>query len=190
MSSFNIKKLIFLLIFFSFSCIEARVREVTITWNAPLCLSSCVAGLYDQFMKIPGVEEVDMAPGRARLKWQPDAPFSFVPINTAMSMIGLSIIELRVKVSGAIIHNANSVTLVSKPDGTWFNLRSTPIPVPNQYVEQFNISNYSLHPQMYQELLEAEEKQQEVEITGQIFEPERSPPLVLIIERKQLAKPQ
>ena len=170
--------------------IQAKIDEVTITWTPQLCLYSCAAELNNRFLKIPGVAEVDLnqPAGRAKLKWEPESPFTYAPINAAMSWIGLSIIELRIKVSGYIVHDEKSVTLVSKPDGTRFVLKSPTNPIYNQYVEQFNIYGYSMNAQMRDELLEAEENKLEVEITGQIFEPERSPPLVLIIERKQIVK--
>ncbi len=97
-------------------------------------------------------------------------------------MIGLSINELRVKVKGHISHDQQKVSLTSKPDGSIFILKSPTYNTANQYSEQFSIYAYGMTPWLRTEMLDAEQKQEEVEIDGPIFEPERSPPLILIVE--------
>jgi len=170
--------------------LEAEIDEVTITWTAGLCSSSCVKGLYDQFRKIPGVKEISInqSQGQAFLRWQPNASFSYQPVEVAMALIGLYVNNIKVKVRGTIVNDSPGVyNIVSIGDSTSFTLMAIPTPQRNQYVDQYSPYNRQLSPEMVKQLQQAQQKQQIATISGPLFMPWRSPPLYLVIENIQFS---
>ncbi|MBA3957486.1 MAG: hypothetical protein H0X51_03705 [Parachlamydiaceae bacterium] len=172
--------------------LQAEVQKVTIKWTAMACKELCVQGLAKQFYLIKGVSnvQIDQGAGQAILTWKPDQIFTFAPINTAMSMIGLAINNIQIKVRGTVRHDDRTVTLVSIGDGTLFQLIGPVMPSPSQYVIQYNTGSRTLPPHLREELLEGEAGSQVAMIEGPLLMPERSPPLQLVIERLQFSKPQ
>lgn len=186
-------RLLHTIIFFclALSHLPAEIEHVSVKWVSAACLESCAHGLQQQFSKIPGVAEVsvDQAAGRADLRWKPNAPFAYYPIHAAMSMIGPSIKNLRVRVKGTIKHDAKTVSLVSLGDYTTFILLSPLTPSPNEYTIMYNVETHKLLPNMREQLLQAEANKQTVTIEGPLFQPERAPPLLLITETVNVTKP-
>lgn len=171
------------------SSLRAEIDEVMIQWTPMLCQGSCVQGLYQQFGKIPGLANVEISQpqGQALLIYQRGAPYTYGPINTAMAMIGLSINQMRAKVTGFISHSERDVFLTSTGDGTIFTLISPLRPQPYGYAvpydyNLYNSGNRPLNDMTREQLLEAEQAQVELTIAGPIFVPERSPPNYLITE--------
>lgn len=167
-----------------YSSLQAEIESITIKWTALECQQSCIAGLEKQFRNINGVADVVMnqPAGMATLRWKPDVALTFPPINTAMSMIGLSINILRVKVRGTISHDAKTVTLNSLGDNTRFLLMSPVTPKRYEMVEEFNPETHVLTPAQREQFLRAQDADQIAIVEGPIFEPERSPPLKIIVE--------
>lgn len=168
--------------------LKAEIQEVTISWTAQECLGSCAKGLYDQFRKIHGVSEISInqSAGQASLRWEPNASFSYQPVQVAMQLMGLAINNIKVRVRGTIRNDSpTSFRLVSIGDSTSFTLAATPPPVKNQYVEQYNAQNRTLPKEMIQQLFEAQINDQIATISGPLFAPWRSPPLYLVIEKIQ-----
>lgn len=165
--------------------LHAEIQEVTITWTAQECLGSCAQGLYAQFKKIPAVSEINInqSAGRATLKWRPNAPFSYQSIDTAMRLIGLYINNIKVSVRGTVVHDSpTTFRVLSIGDHSSFTLLSVPTAAPNQYVVQNNVQNRTLPPSTINQLLQAQQNNQTVTVSGPLFEPWRSPPVYLIIE--------
>lgn len=176
----------------NFPVLQAEIESITIKWTPLLCQQSCIAGLEKQFRNINGVADVEMnqSAGQAILRWKPDVQLTFMPINNAMQMIGLSINTLRVKVRGSISHDARTVTLNSLGDNTRFLLMSVVTPKTIEMSEEFNPQTHILSPAQRDEFLEAQTADQVAIVEGPIFEPERSPPLKVIVEKVKFVKPE
>ena len=174
----------------SYSFLQAEIESITIKWTPLLCQQSCIAGLEKQFRNINGVADVVMnqPAGMATLRWKPDVALTFPPINTAMSMIGLSINDLRVKVRGTISHDAKTVTLNSLGDNTRFLLMSPVTPKRFEMAEEFNPATHILSPSQRDQFLQAQDADQVAIVEGPIFEPERSPPLKLVVGNVKFIK--
>jgi len=174
-----------------FAPTNGEIQQIVVKWTPGLCTSSCIAGLDKQFKKIAGVASVslDQASAQAFLQWKPNYPFSYTPIQYAMSAIGLYVTEFRMKVRGTIEHDKTNVFLVSIGDNTSFTLLSPIIPTPSQSPQLFNVESYQLTPQLKERLIATEAQHQVVSISGPIFQPWLSPPLLLIVESLNIEKP-
>lgn len=181
---------IFIFSCLAFSALQAEIENITIKWTAMECQQSCIIGLEKQFRNINGVSDVIMnqSAGQAVLQWKPGVVLTFPPINTAMSMIGLSINEMHVKVRGTISHDARTVTINSLGDNTRFLLLSPVTPKSYVMVEEFNPQTHLLIPSTREQFIQAQDAAQIAIVEGPIFEPERSPPLKLVIARVKFIK--
>lgn len=160
----------------------AEVETVKIKWTPTLCrLESCIKGLEQQFRRIKGVADVEMnqADGQAILRWKPDVQFSYPPINTAMSMIGLSVNDIRIRVRGRVAHDSQYTFLISIGDETRFRLLGPIQPQPLTYNVQYNELVHPLTLELQDRLNGAEKDKRIVTIEGPFLQPERSPPLPL-----------
>jgi len=167
-------------------CLHSEIEFVTITWNPMLCKGSCPALLEKQFKKIPGIAEynIDQAAGQATLKWKPNVPYSFGPINTAMRMVGPSIKNIRLRVHGSIQHTKDNVYLISRGDNTRLSLINPVIPDPKGQSVQYNLAGRTLTPAMRQQFLDAEAKNQIATVEGPLFMTERHySPEVLVVDQ-------
>lgn len=162
----------------------SEIQQVTIKWIPMQCQASCMKGLEAAFRKIPGVTAINMNQpgGQAELQWRPNAILAMGPINAAMSSIGLSIEDIRVRVRGSIVHDDRDVYIVSLGDSTMFKLMGPLVPKPNQYTMNSSVYNRPLSPQMRDELLQAQADGKLAVLTGPLFESERSPPIMVIVE--------
>lgn len=187
----HICSLVYSCMIFSSAHLSADIDHVTIKWTTGLCTSSCVTTLKDQFSKVPGVAKIEITQGQGQmsLQWKPNVPFNFIPINGAMSLVGLSIQDLRIKARGNISHDNQRVFLTSTGDNTRFQLLGPVQPSEHHYVIEFSPFTHPLSADMRKDLLDAEAAHQIVTIEGPILEPERSPPLYLIVERITQDKP-
>lgn len=175
--------------------LNADIEKVTIQWTQARynCDAGCLQLLDNQFRKIPGVSSVAINQGAAQavLQWDPNAPFSYTAIDTAMRMVGPSIdnLGIRLKIRGTIRHDANTVTLISLGDNTNYFLLSPITPSSTQYVDPESVASHPLWPQVRTELLDAEAQNLLVTVEGPLFQPERAPPYYIIVEQKKVSKP-
>lgn len=156
----------------------AEIERVTVRWDKGICLQTCAESLAEQFRKIPDVTEVNVnqAAAQADLKWKKDVAFSWLPVMSALSMIGLFPEDVRIRVRGIITHDEKHINLISKPDGTFFVLFSPVTPNLGGYTEMFSQYAYSVSPDARDQLLQAEQAGKLVTVEGPILQPERSPP--------------
>lgn len=181
-------KLIYLFLIttiFHIDTIRAEIQEMTLSWTALACQSSCVQGLYGQFQRIPGVDSVSINQnaGQAAFRWKQNVPFSYRDVKTAMQLIGLAINNIKLRVRGTIVQDSpTSFRLISAGDKSGFTLISIAAPTTNQYVEQFNAQNRGLSPTLIAQLQGAMAKNQTVVVYGPLFTPWRAPPLFLVVE--------
>ncbi len=174
--------------FLFFSQASAQVEEAVIRWTPGVCTASCAAGIRTQLNKINGVSEISVNEnqGQAVLKYNKGARFSLDQITLAMQMMGIWTEEIHLKVTGTVRQAGQDLFLASSGDGTQFLLlgQARPFPgqPPNVYVDQYNTANRALPDDVRKLLLDKATQKQEVIITGPIFQPERAPPLMLIVE--------
>lgn len=180
-----------------FNSTNAEIQSVTLQWipfqyDIPACTESCGEQIIKQLEKINSVEsvQVDLGGGKVNLLWRRGIPFSYPAVDAAMRLAGPGINEIHIKARGAIIHNRDSVTLISKDDGTRFILLGPLFARPNQYVVEFNTASYPLPPETREQLINAENNRQYVTISGKLLLPEQSPPLYLIIANMQIGQPE
>ncbi|CDZ80347.1 hypothetical protein BN1013_00857 [Candidatus Rubidus massiliensis] len=168
------------------SCLFAEVETVVIRWwYSSACLGSCVRDIIKYFSRVYGVAEVSVqqTEGQISIRWKPYVTFEFLPMDTTMRLIGLSIREIRVKVQGTIEHDVDNIWLVSTGDNTRFMLINPIIPVKNQYVEEHNPLNRGLNMELRNKFMDAQANGQYVTVEGRLFQPIRSPPLMLVVEK-------
>jgi hypothetical protein len=170
--------------------LRAEIETFTIKWTSMLCLQSCNELLYSEFLKMPSVADVIMDPGAgtAIIRWKPEAPFTYAAIGAVMSKVGLAIQDMRVKVRGTIIPGPNPI-LVSLGDQTQFVLLGPIEPSRTDFTITANPQAHALSPQLREQLTQAGNEQKMVIIEGPIFEPERSPPLKMIVQNIQIINP-
>ncbi|MGK5593777.1 MAG: hypothetical protein ACSNEK_00265 [Parachlamydiaceae bacterium] len=162
-----------------------EIEKVSISWTAMFCKTSCVQLLSSHFSRVKGVDDINInqQAGIAELKWNPSIPFSYRGLATSMGLLGLSIKDIRVKVKGTVRASGKYYQVISTGDRTPFTLLSPATPYKNAYVVQSNPANRELHPEMRQRLHEAQLKQELAVVEGPLFMPERSPPLMIVIEQ-------
>jgi hypothetical protein len=166
------------------------IKWIAYDWQAAGCLKDCTQIVQREFKKVKGVDAVtvNQAAGRIDIRWKPKFAFSFGPIDTAMRLSGPGLEELRVRVRGKITHDSNSVTLISEGDGSRFILLGVLFPDPTRYVIEENPASHPIPLPVREELLRAEKNKKLVTVEGMIPQPEQSPPLYLIMEKREIEK--
>lgn len=174
-----------IILLFSFNCAVAEVEKVTISWTALLCNQRCIQQLDRHFSRIKGVAgvEFNQQAGMVELRWKPNVPFYVAPINIAMGLVGVSIKDIRVKVRGTIRASSKNYRIVSLGDNTSFTLLSPITPYRGTFATPFNPANRELSPEMRQKLYEAQKSNKIALIEGPLFMPERSPPLMIVLDQ-------
>ncbi len=166
--------------------LSASIESISLTWLASVCRLECARNLDKQFHAIPAVNnvQINQDAGKAIMTLKPNAPFTFAPFNAAMEMVGLSIHDIRIIVKGSISRQGDEYLLISSGDNTPFVLVNPVVPQPG-YVVQYNAlaANRKLTPALLDQLEKARDARQVVTIEGPLFMPERSPPLMLVIEQ-------
>lgn len=181
-----------LLLLFLFFCCEAsaEVVEVVIRWKPGFCSDSCLVLLERRLGENEQVDKVifQASQSQAILRVKRDKRFSFRSIDATMRSVGVKLNEIFVTVRGSVKESGNTLSLVSLGDGTEFLLLS-PIAIrPGEAAVEKNIESHMLQPAMESALLKAKSEERSVKIEGPLFEPERAPPLFLIIKNIAIEK--
>lgn len=165
--------------------LEAEIEYIRVKWLPTACQGGCVEAIAQQLSATPGAAEIliDQHQGQATLRWKPRVPFSYDYINTPMRMVGPTVQDVRIKVRGTIAASSSAIILQSLGDNTQFVLLSPTPGSLNQYVQQNNIDNHRLAPEVRQRLIEGERDFTVVTIEGPLFEPQRMQGLYLIVEQ-------
>lgn len=166
--------------------LTGEIQKVTISWTPMLCQTSCVPLLSDRLSKIFGVDTVTVQQisGVAILTWKKGMKFNYESVNAAMSMVGLSAWNIRVRAHGKLQKNPNSYYLVSIGDGTVFELVNPVIPSLTVQTVQYNLQGRALTPEMQRKLSDGVKDGQTIVIEGALFMPWRHyVPMQLIIDQ-------
>lgn len=108
-----------------------------------------------------GVASVEMHGdvGRADIKWKPTSPFSFVPLNGALRLVGVRQRTVRLRVSGTITGSGKNFSIVSRGDRTNFVLLNRVAPTePSNYTNLFSRTNRDLSQELIDKLQEGMKK--------------------------------
>lgn len=161
----------------------SEVQKLTIKWSAPQCDTKCADTIVAAFSKVPEVASIEMnqPAGQMDVHWKPNQKISFIPINAAMSRVGLAMDDIRIRVRGTLSHDERGVVLHSLGDETPFQLLGPVVPERHKYAIQYSPYTHPLSPEMREELLKGEQENKVAIVSGPLFMPERSPPLTLMI---------
>jgi len=172
--------------------VHGEVIEVTVTWNNIACNVSCAQLLEKRFKAMNQIEEVRVNPssGIANLKWKPESPFSYSSVKSNMQMVGVGVNDIRVKVRGKARKQGRNVALFSIGDNTRFVLISPEIPQARRYTSLANPYLRELSPDLRESILREAQQDKIFVIEGTLYQPARSPPLHLIVERINIEKPE
>lgn len=181
-----LKKLLLLTLtlFWSHS-LHAEIQQISINWASGLCKTECIKSLEREFHQIPGVSNVQIngSAGLANIKLKPGTPFAFQPFNQAMQLSGLSITSIRLSVRGQISDQGQDYILISSGDNTSFTLINPVVPERDNTIIQYGVSKNKLTPAIIKQLEEGKKLNETAIIDGPLLFPERSPPLLLVIEQ-------
>lgn len=170
----------------------SEVQKLTIKWSAPQCNTKCADTIVAAFSKIPEVASIDMnqPAGQMDVHWKPNQKISFIPVNAAMSRVGLTMDDIRIRVRGTISHDDRGVVLLSIGDNTPFQLLGPIVPERHRYTIQYSPYTHPLSPEMKEQLLKGEQENKVATVSGPLFMPERSPPLplMIIVENLEFSK--
>ncbi len=167
-----------------------EVQRITVTWNSIMCNVKCGELIEKKFMALKELDQVNVDPSRgvANLKWNPETPFSYTPIKTAMAMVGAGVNDIRVRVRGVVVEEGRNVALYSLGDNTRFLIVSPLRPELGRQTVLPHPSLRELSPELRDRILRDAEQDKIMVIEGPLYKPSRSPPLMIVTERIQVEK--
>lgn len=162
------------------------VESVEIKWNAFKCLDDCVASIEKNLRAIRSVSNIKITArdGRAEMQWNPNEPFSYEPFRLASAAVGIKIDEMRVRVTGTIVHDPSNYYLISGGDGSRFTLMGPIYTEPGRYSPKYSFATHPLTPRLIQQLSEATKQRAIVTISGPLYLPNRWPRYLIIEQIK------
>lgn len=187
----KISMIMFLCCFLTAS-LYSQVESITIRWTTMLCQNNCLEQLLREFQKIRGIDQILINPGQADLTWKPNETFQYNYINLAMRMVGLSIRDIRIKITGTITHIGDRFYITTAGGAyTRFELLNPVIPIPGGVTAEFNEAARKISPTLRLKLLEAERLRQIATIEGPIFMPHRhANPTQIVVDHLSFRAPQ
>jgi hypothetical protein len=166
--------------------VRGEIQQATLSWSPGICKTECIRNLEKELRLIPSVSEVDInqSSGQAGITFKPNTPFTYHPFEEAMKANGLSILSFRLRVKGEISSQGQDFVLISAGDNTAFTLINPIVPERDSYIVQYNIKEKSskLTPTLIKQIEEGRKLNESATIEGPLLFPERSPPLLLVIE--------
>lgn len=172
-----INKMLFAVLICVASYAQAEIESVVVTWRPGSCTLNCPKLLEEKFKKIQGIDQlsVDLAGSQAVIKWKKNARFSYSEFNTALRIVGLSMMDIRLRVRGTLQHTPNTVTLTSLGDGTRFELLNPLTADITNIGGKNNREARRLTPELYQKFLDAQSRGLVAIVEGPLFMPWRNP---------------
>lgn len=169
------------LLFSVSSLLQGEVEEVTIRWNAMKCLDICVPGIQRNLSGIREVSnlQINDRSGIAVMRWSPNYPFSYEPFRLAMSAAGIAVLDMRLRVRGTISHDVENFYLTSTGDGARFLILGPILVESARYVPRYNPATHPLTGPVKEQLLEAEQKNDTVVISGPLYLPTQYPRTIM-----------
>lgn len=170
--------------------VHAEVEKATVSWNPVMCTANCAKLIESKFSQLKEVEEVtqNVSQGKTTLKWNPNAPFSYLTIKRTMQMIGAGVDFIHLRVRGKIRAEGNKVVLYSTGDNTRFELVSAQMPSLSQPTVPANPALMKLDPRLRDTILADSDGNKTVVIEGPLYRPWNTAAMILIVQRMQVEK--
>lgn len=155
-----------------------EIERVEIFWGQGSCKENCAKQLKVKLDDLPESESavISIVSNMASLKWNQNEPFSYDAVKKPFQQMGIGIDHIRVAVRGKLTASQQKFYLISEGDNTRFDLVSHEKGKPNaKYL--------SLDPSYTKTFLNYTKEHQILVIEGTLYQPHRSPPLYLLVER-------
>lgn len=167
-----------------FQHLPAEIQELTISWNAFKCQSTCIQQIQKHFSTIKGIKNLNVngSSGVADIEWDPNEPLSYEPFRYAAAAVGININTMRVRVKGRINHSGNNIFIISDKDGSRFHLIGPIYTESGRYTPKYNIDTHPLPQETIEQLLDIEREGHVIVISGPLFLPSHYP-LTLVTEQ-------
>jgi len=164
---------------------HSEIEKIVLKWKPGFCSESCLVDLERKLNSIPDIAELKFqgAQSQATIRWKPNRSFSYGAIDRAMRYVGVNLREIFITVRGTIDHTTKEVTVESLGDNTKIILLSPITITSGEAAVEKNIQSHRLKRETRSQLVNAEDDEKIVKIEGPLFEPERSSPLSMIVER-------
>lgn len=158
--------------------LHGDIQSIDIFWRHGACEYNCTKLLEERLSELPQVESVttSVKSYMASIRWNKTARFEWTPIKRAFQRVGVGIDNIRMKIEGTISPGSARIVLISTGDNTNFDLISL-----NK--EQSNASLLAIDPKFKQEFLKYAKDRTTLIVEGSLYQPHRSPPLYLLVER-------
>ena len=172
--------------------LPAEIEQVAISWTPTICQPSCVPLLKRTLEKVHGVAtvEINQPIGQAIITWKPNIQFAYEGVDSAMRMVGITIWNIRLRVTGKLERGNKHYYLVSNGDHTRFDLLAPVTPVLSGQANQYNSNARALTPYLQQKLMEGAQAGQIITIDGPLFMPWRhNIPVELVIDQMTFTEP-
>lgn len=181
----------FALVLIANFALNSEIEKVRLTWQPESCRGSCGDLIKKNFQKIKGPEDVQvfLEQGYAELYWAPGESFSYRMVKRPMQRVGVGLDFIYVTARGTISSQSKRLKLSSIGDSTSFTLISPANAELQRTGSRKNLRARSLNKEHRKILEDALKNKQLVKISGVLFQPHRSPPLVLEIHNLSVADP-
>lgn len=171
--------------------LTAEVEEIILRWNAITCYDTCAPLLERNLLAIKSVRHLQMnaRSGVATMGWDPNDPFSYPPFRYASAAAGVTLLDIRLRIRGQIIHDADRYYLTSIGSGERFWILGPLIVEPGRYTPP-NVESHRLSAQMKLKLMEAEQLRATVVISGPLLFPYYKYPRTIVAEQIEVPEEQ
>jgi hypothetical protein len=163
---------------FSWTSIQGEIQMVEIFWRHGACQYNCTKLLEGKLSEVPQIESVTTSTtsNMASIKWKKYDQFTYLLVKRPFQRVGVGIDNIRLKVKGTLSPSQDRIVLVSTEDNTNFDLVSI-----NK--EKSHPSKLTIDPKFKQTFLDYAKDQKTLIVEGALYQPDRSPPLYLLVER-------
>jgi hypothetical protein len=168
----------FLCVFSQINLLQGEIESVEIFWRHGACQYNCTKLLEERLREAPQIESVTTSTtsNMASLKWKKNERFDYRLVKRPFQRVGVGIDNIRLKVKGTISPSQNRIVLVSLEDNTNFDLVSID-------KQGSHASKLTIDPKFKQSFLDYAKNHTTVTVEGALYQPHRSPPLYLLVER-------
>lgn len=173
------------------SSAPASILKVNVRVDGDTCTPKCYELIKKYMLRVKGVTDVKLntSGGVIELTWDPNLPFSWFNVNSALQMVGVALLNMGIKASGEIRQEGKRLVLVSKPDNTSLILISPLKGNPDLYTAQPNPYLQTLDPELKREILAKATPGKVVTVEGTLFPWYQPPPFYLVVEQLTFETP-
>lgn len=167
-----------------------EIQTATVLWDAPFCRNTCPTELERAFLGVKNAKAVRMYPsgGRADFEWQEGKPVSYQMFKRPMQNVGVSLLQIYVKVRGTIVEQGERLFLKSSGDSMSFEMIGAPVAdTPTQFLKS-STHPRALEPNLRATLVGLMKEKKVVIVEGLFYQAYRAPPNRLVTTRVSVEK--